>query len=293
MAGETPPDDTPDRFVTTGQVVKDMRSIFIDGPAEIAQQVREIIGRESVCDFDAQIISSLATDAPSTLAQTIRTHVRSTEGDNTQLKAANRMYLNPRSIPVRNSQVAITRTGVQLSYPLPIAYERDLVGHVAMQDECYTREGNILTFHRPATIMITSKLNWGVWPGVDRWDAATADPSWRFSAGGNNRNVTTSLSLILSGTVFGGALTDKILPQTTVFYEEEVTPSQVRQLVSSTILTVMTPNSVYGKIESIALEIERSPYVITYGVRTDHVGFFKETAINVEDTSNYIEIVEL
>lgn len=293
MAGETPPDDTPDRFVTTGQVVKDIRSIFVDGPVEIADQVRALIGRESVCDFPAQIVGGLATDGGNTLAQTIRTHIRDTEGDNTQLKAANRLYLNPATVPLRNSEVAITRSGAQLSYPLQIAYERDLVRHKAMQGECYTREGNILTFTRPATIMINAKLNWGVWSGLDRWDAVTVDPSWRFSSGGNNRNVTTSLSMILGGTLFGGAQTDKILAQTTLFYEEEVYPAQVRQLVSSTILTVMTPTDVRGKIETLKLEIERSPYVLTYGVRTDHVGFFKNTAMNTEDTTNYIEIVEL
>ncbi len=286
-------EETPDRFVTKSQVVKDVRSVFIVGPAEVAAELTELIGRQSVCDFDQQIISSLATDTDGSLAQTIRTHIRSTEGDDTTLRAAQRLYLNPPTLPVKNSQVGITRTGALLTYPLPIEYERDLIRHKAMMPKCYTREGNVLTFTRPAKIVITAKLNWGVWSGADKWDAPTVDPNWRFSAGGNNRNVTSSLSLVITGNLAGGASTDKILPQTTVFYEDEVYPSQVRQLMSSTAINVMTPGDPRGVIETLTFGVERSPYVIMYGVRTDHVGFFKETALNVEDTTNYIEIVEL
>ncbi len=286
-------DSNPVRFVTKSQVVKDLRSVFVDGPEELADQLREFIGRDSVCDFDQQIISSLGTDTGGSLAQTIRTHIRSTEGDNTTLRAAQRLYLNPASLPVKNSQVGITRTGAQLNYPLPIAYERDIVRHKAMMGKCFTRDNNVLTFTRPAKLLITSKLNWGVWSGADKWDAPTVDPNWRFSAGGNNRNVTASLSLMITGILAGGASTSKILPQTTVFYEEEVYPSQVRQVVSSTVIDVLTPADIRGKIETLTLSIERSPYVISYGSRTDHVGFFKNTALNVEDNTNYIEIIEL
>jgi hypothetical protein len=288
-----PDETTPERFVGSAQVVKDIRSIFIDGPVQIANELIAHIGRDSICDFDAQIIGSLASDTGGTLAQTIRTHIRSTQGDATLLKAANRLYVNPKTIPLRNSEIGITRTGAQLSYPLPIAYERDLVGHRAMLGECYTRVGNVLTFTRPARIMITAKLNWGVWSGADRWDAATVDPSWRFSSGGNNRTVTSSLSYLLGGNLAGGASTGKLLPQTTLFYEEEVYPAQVRQLVSSTVLNVKTPGDVLGIIDTLTFEVERSPYVITYGARTDHVGLFKETATGVEDTTNYFEIIEL
>lgn len=285
-------ENTPDRFVTTSQVVKDIRSVFVDGPVEVANELKSLIGRESVCDFDQQIISSLATDTGGSLAQTIRTHIRSTEGDNTVLRAAQRLYLNPASLAAKNSEVGITRPGAQLSYPLPINYERDLVRHKAMMPKCYTRQGNVLTFTRPARIVLTAKLNWGVWSGADTWDAPTVDPNWRFSSGGNNRNVTSSLSYVISGNLAAGASTGKILPQTTVFYEEEVFPSQVRQLMSSTVINVLTAGDPLGLIETLSFNVERSPYVIMYGVRTDHVGFFKGTAANTEDSTNYIEIIE-
>lgn len=266
---------------------------MVEGPLEIAQELRDHLNRPSVCNFAEQTIASLSSDTGDTLAQVIRTHVRNSSGDNTQLKAATRLYLNSVATREKESMTGITRTGAQLSYPLSINYERNVVRHKATLGKCYTRNNNVLTFTRPAKILLLAQLNWGEWSGADKWDAPTVDPTWRFSSGGNNRTVTCSLSYLLSGQLAGGSSTSKILPQSTVFYEEEVFPAQVRQLFSVTPLDVFDANSSYGKIETLSFEVERSPYVISYGARTDHVGLFKNTPANVEDGSNYFEIIEL
>ena len=292
MATTPAPAPSP-KFVTAAQVVKDIRSLLTEGPFEIADELRSHLTRESLCDFSAQTVSSINSDVGDSLAQVIRTHVRGTTGDGTQLKAANRLYINPMSLGDKNSNLGIARTGSQLSYPLSISYDRNVVRHRSTLEPCFTRSGNVLTFTRKAKLMVISQLNWGNWSGADKWDAPTVDPSWRFNAGGNNRTVTSSLNFLFTGNFGGSASNVKVLPQTVFFYEEEIYPASVRQLVSVTEFTVKDPELESGEIEQLSLEIERSPYVISYGSRTDHMGFFKTTGAGIEDTSNYIEIIEL
>lgn len=284
---------TPKRFVASGQVTRDLlNSIQADTDPDLAI-VRELLSRASNCDFKAELIAGLSQDGGTTLAQVIHTYIRNNSGDTTALKAAERLYLNPQSLPLKQSQHAYKRVTPQLTQALQIAYQRDIVQNLATLDKCYSRVGNVLTFTRPARIMLVASLNWGVWDGDGNWDSAPASPSWRFSAGGNNRVITAGLNVLIEGSLTQGVLARKLQPQAAIFYEEEIYPSTLRPMYSTMVLDVLTPQSSFGRIEKLSLEVERSPFVISYGTQVDNLGFFKTTVADSEDNSNFIEVIEL
>lgn len=282
---------TPTRFVTPDQVTRDLLNAIqaSTDPAWLAEQ----LGRVSQCDFKAELIAGLAMTGGTSLEAQIRTFVRNNGGDTTALKAAERLYLNAIASAIRTSDQGISRTTAQLTSPLTFAYGRDVVQDKATLGKSYTRVGNVLTFTRAAKLMVISNLNWGVWPGSGDMEAVVTPPSWRFASGGNNRVVTAALNLLIEGSLVGGLVAQKLQPQSPVFYEEEIYPSTRRRLCNTTVLEVLTPTSKYGRIEKLTLDIERSPYVLSYGTQVDNVGFFKNTVAGTEDLANFIEIIEL
>ena len=281
----------PTRFVTPDQVTRDLLNAIQASPD--MTWLTEQLARLSSCDFKAELLAGLLVTDGTSLETQIRTFIRNNGGDTTALKSAQRLYLNSKASAFLTSDLAVSRTTAQLTKPLTFAYSRDVVQDKACLPKCYTLAGNVLTFTRPARIMVISNLNWGVWPGTGAITDAPPAPSWRFAAGGNNRIITAALNFLIEGSLSGGALSRKLQPQNAVFYEEEIIPASKRRHANTTVLDVLTPSSNQGRIEKLTLEIERSPYVISFGTQVDNIGFFKNTAAGTEDLANYIEIVEL
>lgn len=281
------------RFITSVQVTRDLLNVITANTDPTVAQVVNTLKRESVCDFKNELITNLGSDAGTGLAQHIRTFVRDNTGENTSLKAAERLYLNANEVDLNRSTQVHNRTTAQLTRPLLFSHQREVVRDKATLGKCYILNGNVLTFTRQARIAVVSHLNWGVWSGVGSLDSPPAAPSWRFDNSGSSRTVTASLNYLIAGSLTQGVVVRKLKPQTTVFYEEEVLSGIGRGLCSSTIFEVFNAQDPQGRIESLTFEIERSPYVVSFGTLTDGVGFFKTTPAGSEDLSNFIEIIEL
>lgn len=291
---------SPKRFVTSGQVTRDIAASFTAGTDPGLAVVRDKLNRPSVCDFKAQLISALAVSSLTSLPHAITTHVRDNSGDTTLLKSAERFYMNAAALPIKNSTQAFKRTTSQLTQPIALTTQRNMVRDQATMPKAYTRVGNVLTFTRPARLMIICSMNWGTFSGLGAYDDTPLEPSWRFASTGNNRTVSASVNLALTGSLSQGLLTRNVPLQSNVFYEEEIVPSSIRPLTSTIVLDVLSAqnntggmSNPFGRIEHLAFELERSPYVVSYGTQVDHIGFFKTTAAGLDDARNFIEVIEL
>lgn len=305
-----PDNETPapsGNFVLDGQVSKDLYNTLLADTA-LAALLRDKLKIVQQCDYPQQIAAAAASTQTDSLGAYIQANMRGVTETISQLKSATRLYLNPKSQLHGTSVHVLRRLDTELSHPLNVAYTKDLVGYLQSQAAPFTVAGNQLTFTRPCKLMFILKAHWGIWNGAGTItgemppelngtgvpsDWAMVEPLWRFSSSGTNRTVTVQPSFNLLGSLSTGSEVVKLQPSACMFQEQDVYPYDLIKQVTFLQVEVLRGSAAFGRVEKLNLTVERTPYVAHFGQSTDALGLFKATVSGLDDTSNYVDVLEL
>lgn len=291
MAEETPQIYTG-KFVRKNNLLLDfLRSMEAEPPTPITSQLREQLAIAENCDFTQQLINSLSSTAENSLASYIRQYVRNNASDITELPAMERFYINAKEAALDHSAVSIQRVDVET---LPaIAFSSTTTrpaDFLATKNPAWKYAAGAFEFNRRATIQVNYSLRALLdIPGVSTEETI----QWRFSDSGTNRIVTLTPTLHLEGSLTTGN-TIAIPLLTAMFYPEHYHSKPRIPLDGSFTVTVGDNLATYGRIDRMRLSLQRSSWVARGPLGGyDSVLLPKTTIEQTEDTSNFLELIEL
>lgn len=290
-----PNDDTEievGKYIKKGRLLADLTNeITATRPTNNAKLVAERLKIRQVCDYKQQLVDGVQDTSPTGLGGYIVQYVRNNAPDSTELPAADRYLINPNTLAVNRSVKLMRRPGADATHKLDLIEQEKIVTQLATKDRVWKMEGGEIKFTEPADVMINVRLNLGV--AFSDVDNGGGTLSWRFSNTGTNRYVIVTAYLLLKGNLSTVGETMKLGLGEVVLFPEDIETRRRSPLFTTTQFRVMDNSGTFGKVESVALYIERSTWVATLGGTMDGVGVFKQTLSGLPDTNNYLEVIEL
>lgn len=301
------PENPSGNFVLEGQVSRDLYDTLQTDSA-VSALLRDKLKIVQQCNYPQLIAAAAASTQTDSLGKYINDNMRGASSSTTQLKSAMRLFFNPKTQMKNTSLRTMRRLDTELSHGLEVIERKNLVGYLDSHEPPFTVDGNELTFTRPCRLMFILNARWGVWNGSGTLDGqmpaelngtgnptdwAMVEPTWRFTATGTNRTVTVQPSFNISGSLSTGSELVKLQPAPLMFQEQDIYPHSPITQISTVFVEVLRGSGAFGRVEKLQLTVERTPYVAHFGQVTDALGLFKNTIAGVEDSSNFVDVIEL
>lgn len=285
----TAPEIPSAKFLATDQIIADLLDV-INGDTPDAIDLRDLLKITSNCDYPAQLAAQL-NNKDSVLQKFIRENFHPNQGVST-LGAATRLFFNPKSQAPWTAADSIVRNEADPNVILGLRLQKQLNAHVHVKDPGFVLKGNRVEFNRVGTYAVNLQLKLAIWGGVGTLTTAPA-PAWRFSDTPANRSLTVTPFIRIYGSLVGGRPSADIRLLPVLITKEMVETKDIISVGCRATFKALTGSDVYGRIEAIEVGLDRGNTVAYFAGRPDSVGPVKSSSVDVEDFSNFIDLVEI
>lgn len=292
--GTTPtpaPSEISQKFVGAGQLSQDVLA-SIKKEDSTGVQVAQQLKRIQSCNYDTALTASIQSAQPDSLGVYIRENLRNNVSDDTKLKSIRRHYFNPASLDKGVSLRAFAAVD-SLSQDVPLGVLEDTVTYYSTQPAGFTVEDNKrFVFTKKARYGLYMDLNVGLWSGQGPIQSQILTPIWK-NGNSANHEVTFSIYLQVTGSLSGGVDVYTLPLLSGYILQQDVIDKYTQRVSAFFPFSAVDGDAPLGSIQKMNVILRRSSWVATYDGVTERLGFFKTTDAGVNDTSNYIELIEL
>lgn len=283
-------------FAGKGSVSRLVLEKLNEGQTLEKTQLRDLLGRNSNCNFEAQVLAGLQPGEE--LYETILTDLKVTGLINTKLPWGGRRFLNG-ATTIGHSTTNVANdvddpTVLKFLGPTTLCQ-----GEFQMKEPSFTYADGVFTATRDKDVILNFQASIAIYDGTSKVGSTHPAPTFRFTEADDN-SVTVNVDLVLVDEL-GGEHSQPLM--TSTFWKDNIQASDTFTMRGSTRVSFTKPvqgetytDVIYTKFFLVAY---RSPYVATWGTgpnaTRDKMGFIMEGSVSAPsvDTSNYLEIIEI
>lgn len=289
-------------FVKSDQVITDLMAT-LNGQSTVSQQLKEALGRNSNCDYEQQIVSSLDSGVGN-LPDTVRS-LRLPDSE-TSLPSAKRYFLNDRSANAGTAKHSFsfgteTTLGTTNRLTLSNAPTRDLItSHKAVNREYTIDSQHNLNFAEERAYLVNVRLSMIVYDGQTKPGVGHPAPSF---FGMTNQELEDIDSAIIVGSNYdvkpvffnadGGLIEPENLNTAGWVLANRIRDFHVIESNHSFKFTAVNYGFGIPYVAKAAFNLHLNYPCCVFGSREQHIGLFKKLQAGDKyiDSSNYIDVI--